>query len=73
MLLIRTGYPVGIKRPLDVQLTYYEVRTSYRRPKDSSSRPDVFCKKGVLKARIHFEMFLSEHFMKNIFHNSFIV
>ena len=35
--------------------------------------PKVFCKKGVLKARIHCEIFLSKHFMKYVFHDSFIV
>ena len=35
--------------------------------------PKVFCKKGVLKVKIHCEIFLSKHFMKYVFHDSFIV
>ena len=30
-----------------------------------SSCPEVFCKNGVLKARIHCEIFLSDYFMKH--------
>ena len=53
--------------------TCYEAVVGFKE-KDSvkgrRSRPGAFCKKGAFKARIHCGIFLSDYFMKCVFHDS---